>query len=225
MSGRVVDAVQACASSVVLVLRDGRHGGAVSLIADPTDTVRVAAVRVLGADVFAPHVLLGRETAAGDLEAARAAMAAFVPGSEASVTTSWTYWGLCDVVRSIDPRGGKDMAVARPDAEWVRTVTWPLLAHRLALVAALAVPDPAGVLTRELSARVSDVARGFAWAVRRRDWLQAAGVGRWLTVLGGEPGSLGLDAGLEFVRHLGADADARVALHLQAARLIREVRR
>ncbi|TDV53933.1 hypothetical protein [Actinophytocola oryzae] len=224
-SGRVTDAVQECASAVVSVLRDGHHGRAVQLIADPTDTVRVAAVRVLGADVLAPHALLGHETAAGDLEAARAAVAAFAPGPTAPVTTFWTYWGLCDAVRSIEPLGRREAPVARPDAAWVRDVPWPELAHRLALLAALATPGSGDALTRELSTRVSDVARGFAWAVRRRDWLQAAGVGRWLTLLDGVPRSLSLDTGLEFVRHLGADADARVDLHVQAARMIREAHR
>lgn len=69
-----------------------------------------------------------------------------------------------------------------------------------------------------------DVARGFVRAVRRRDWLQAAGAGRWLSVIDGVPDTLGLDTGLEFVEQM-AQADARVGLHVHAARHIRaEVR-
>jgi hypothetical protein len=193
----------------------------VPLVADPADAGQVAAVRVLGADVLAPHTLLGRATAACDVEAARAALAAHAPEPGASAATSWTYWGLCDAVCSIDPAAGRGAVVAEPDACWARTVPWPVLAHRVAGLAALAVPGAGHALARALSARVTDVARGFAWAVRRRDWLQAAGVGRWLAVLPGEPASLGLDAGLRFVRHLGAGADARVDLHVEAALLIR----
>lgn len=63
------------------------------------------------------------------------------------------------------------------------------------------------------------MARGFVRAVRRRDWLQAAGAGRWLAVLDGVPDSLGLGAGLEFVEHM-AGGDPRVVLHVRAAQLM-----
>ncbi len=67
--------------------------------------------------------------------------------------------------------------------------------------------------------RPVDVARGFVRAVRRRDWQQAAGAGRWLTLLDGVPDTLGLEAGLDFVRLMGG-GDPRVALQLEAARLM-----
>jgi hypothetical protein len=68
--------------------------------------------------------------------------------------------------------------------------------------------------------RPVDVARGFVRAVRRRDWLQAAGAGRWLVLLDGVPQTLGLDTGLEFVAQMGGE-DARVALQVEAAQLMR----
>jgi hypothetical protein len=65
-----------------------------------------------------------------------------------------------------------------------------------------------------------DLARGFVRAVRRRDWPQAAGAGRWLTLLDGVPDTLGLEPGLRFVAQM-AGAEPRVTLHLEAARLLR----
>lgn len=79
-------------------------------------------------------------------------------------------------------------------------------------------------MTRAARSRPVDVARGFVRAVRRRDWLQAAGAGRWLVLLDGVPDTLGLEAGLAFVAQMGCD-DPRVALQVEAARLMRtEVR-
>lgn len=214
------EAVQDCASAVVSVLKGGHHGGvleqAVGAVAP--NPVWVGAVRVLGADVLVPQILAGRAPTSGDVHIVRAAVAEFVPGPQASAATLWTYWGLCEALRATG--SGMPGAVAQPDTGWVRAMTWPELTHRLAQLAALAVPNPNRALFAEISGRMPDVARGFARAVRRRDWRQAAGAGRWLTLLGGFPPSLGLEAGLEFVEHMGS-GDARVELHVQAARLIR----
>ncbi|MGR7003317.1 hypothetical protein ACU686_43955 [Yinghuangia aomiensis] len=85
--------------------------------------------------------------------------------------------------------------------------------------AALAVPGLADRLAAGLAPRVDDLSRGFVRAVRRRDWLQAAGVGRWLARLPDVPETLGLDTGLVFVGRLGA-ADPRVDLHVAAAQRV-----
>lgn len=56
--------------------------------------------------------------------------------------------------------------------------------------------------------------------MRRRDWQQAAGAGRWLTLLDGVPDTLGLESGLDFVELMGG-SDPRVALQVEAARAMR----
>jgi hypothetical protein len=75
-------------------------------------------------------------------------------------------------------------------------------------------------VARAARSRPVDVARGFVRAVRRRDWQQAAGAGRWLTLLDGVPDTLGLDGGLDFVELMGG-SDPRVALQVAAARAMR----
>lgn len=107
-----------------------------------------------------------------------------------------------------------------PDIAWLEQAGWQALTHQLSVLAPLAVPAASSAVNRAAGRRTVDVARGFVRAVRRRDWLQAAGAGRWLATLDGVPDTLGLDAGLDFVQ-LMAGQDPRVALHLRAARLIR----
>ncbi|WEH35839.1 hypothetical protein PZB75_22270 [Streptomyces sp. AM 4-1-1] len=107
-----------------------------------------------------------------------------------------------------------------PDVGWLEEAPWQSLTHQLSILAPLAVPGGASAVQRAADRRSVDVARGFVRAVRRRDWLQAAGAGRWLTVLHSVPDTLGLDTGLEFVQLMGGQ-DPRVALHLRAAGLIR----
>ncbi|MBH0245606.1 hypothetical protein I3W98_26440, partial [Streptomyces cavourensis] len=61
------------------------------------------------------------------------------------------------------------------------------------------------------------------WEGRSAPPLQAAGAGRWLTATGGEPATLGLERGLDFVELMGGH-DPRVTLHVRAARLMAEAR-
>jgi hypothetical protein len=191
------------------------------------DPVLLGAVRVLGADVFAAQAFLGVPPAPRDLELVRTAVA-LAPAPHAPLSVTWMHWGLCAALRDADPRTRTGVPpVAQPDAQWAAVLPWPALTHRMAQIAALATPAMGQngrmidcALTRQVSGRVTGLARGFARAVRRRDWPQAAGVARWLSLLGGTPCSLGLAAGLDYVERLGGTDDARVRLHIQAARML-----
>ncbi|MCF6523356.1 hypothetical protein HOY81_09655 [Streptomyces sp. JJ36] len=110
-------------------------------------------------------------------------------------------------------------ASGQPDADWVAREPWQRMTHHLAHLASLAVPGIDSALRTAVAARPVDLARGFVRAVRRRDWLQAAGAGRWLALTPGVPSSVGLGAGLDFVEHMAAE-DARVVLQTRAARLL-----
>ncbi|WP_030890941.1 MULTISPECIES: hypothetical protein [Streptomyces] len=120
-------------------------------------------------------------------------------------------------VAGIGPAGA---GPAEPDVTWLTEAPWQRLTHQLAVLAALAVPGTDSGVARVAHGRPVDLARGFVRAVRRRDWLQAAAAGRWLALVDGVPDTLGLESGLEFVQHMGG-SDARVALHVGAARLMR----
>jgi hypothetical protein len=151
-----------------------------------------------------------------DESVVRKALAAYPPKPGASEVSVWSYLGLVEASRAYLPGDGGWPAEPRAGADWVRGDPWPQLAHRASQLAALCLPGLAPALAEALGNRTDDLARGFVRAVRRRDWLQAAGLGRWLSRMPAVPGSLGLDSGLVFVRRMSA-GDPRVALHLTAA--------
>ncbi|MFI0717667.1 hypothetical protein [Streptomyces sp. NPDC021224] len=216
-------AVADVANGVALAL-DGEGGSyALSALLAQDDRVALAAIRVLGADVLAPYAL-GPDPARGggdapDARLVREALAAYPPGADASDVSWWSYRGLAEASRAYLPAAADVLtdAAGGGDDVWVRTDPWPKLAHRAAQLAALSLPSLAPALASGLAARTDDLARGFVRAVRRRDWLQASGIGRWLVRAPDVPGSLGLDAGLVYV-HRMSGGDPRVALHTTAAR-------
>lgn len=208
------------AAGVALALRGGGDPSAVSGVLHPDNPFAPAAVRVLGADVLAPYAMAHRPTAAdtGDArtQTVRMALVGYPPTEGASAVSVWTYGGLAEAAHRFLPYDGGWPPVPQADAAWIATDPWPRLTHRVSQLAALAVPGLADGLAERLAERTDDLSRGFVRAVRRRDWLQAAGVGRWLARLPDVPPTLGLDAGLVFVGALGA-ADPRVDLHVAAA--------
>jgi hypothetical protein len=214
-SSPLAGAVQELASQVVSALHSGDHrgvpGSVVSAVGLGGDAV-LAAVRVLGADTLLPSVLLGRPAGPGDWAVFEQAVSAFPPTAAAGPVSVWSHWAMR---RALGEDG------AEPGTQWLDEVSWQALTRQLASLAALAVPGDACGVTRVAAGRPVDVARGFVRAVRRRDWLQAAGAGRWLSLIDGVPATLGLAEGLEFV-NLMAGGDPRVALQLEAARLLRE---
>lgn len=218
----LTDAVRELATHVVSALTSGDHSpvpaGPAVTIGD--DDLGLAAVRVVGADVLLPNVLHRTPPAPVDLAVCEKAVLAYPPGPDASATSRWGHWAMTRTLRDLGAPAVVSPDDTEPDADWLDDLPWQALTHQLALLAALAVPDADSPVARAAARRTLDVARGFVRAVRRRGWLQAAGAGRWLAALDDVPDTLGLDAGLEFVAHMGGD-DPRVALHLHAARHLR----
>ncbi|MET7457935.1 hypothetical protein ABZT03_40015 [Streptomyces sp. NPDC005574] len=229
------------AAGVVSALRGGDHvpvaGRAV--VDDSSAGFLTAAVRVLGADLLLPDVLFHTSPDAGELAVFRKAVEAFPPGPDATPAVRWSHWAMARALRRfepsfphephapgrpsdpsgpLDPLDGEEGA--EPCAAWLDAADWRSLTHQLAVLAALAVPGEDSAVARAARGRPIDVARGFVRAVRRRDWQQAAGAGRWLTQLDGVPDTLGLGTGLDFVELMGG-TDPRVTLQVQAARILR----
>ncbi|MFS8198002.1 hypothetical protein ACLVWQ_04880 [Streptomyces sp. CWNU-52B] len=225
---RLAGAVQGLSSELVSALRSGgqfRLAGTVSG-SDGTEVpadLALAAVRVMGADAVLPSVLRRTPLEADDLGVFSRTVHAYPPPADAAPTSAWSHWAMTRALRRLDaslddtPEPDHD---GQPTAAWLDDASWQSLTHQLAVLAPLAVPGEDCAVARAARGRPVDVARGFVRAVRRRDWLQAAGAGRWLVLLDGVPDTLGLEAGLDFVALMGAD-DSRVALQIQAARLMR----
>ncbi|OUD04404.1 hypothetical protein [Streptomyces swartbergensis] len=214
-------AVQDLASGVVSALRSGDHARAAAPMAAAGEAggLALAAVRVLGADALLPSTLHGAPPLPDELAVFRKAVEAYPPGAGAAPTVVWSHWAMRRMLRRLDP-GHADGPDEEPDASWLEGTTWQVLTHQLAVLAALALPGEDCAVARAAGHRPVDVARGFVRAVRRRDWRQAAGAGRWLTLLEGVPQTLGLENGLDFVELMGGQ-DPLVALQVRAARLTR----
>ncbi|MEU0742630.1 hypothetical protein [Streptomyces sp. NPDC006134] len=218
-------AVQELATGVASALRGGGHRRMTgdALVAGTEEGIAVAAVRVLGADLLLPHLLFRTPPAPEDLAAFREAVGSYPPRAGVAPTVQWSHWAMRRTLRrlTVSPGGpDADARDAEPDAVWLDDATWQTLTHQLSVLAPLAVPGEDCAVARAARRRPVDVARGFVRAVRRRDWRQAAGAGRWLSLLDGVPDTLGLEAGLDFVELMGG-GDPRVVLQVRAARLMR----
>ncbi|MFE5895071.1 hypothetical protein ACFQ6E_40015 [Streptomyces sp. NPDC056462] len=218
-------AVQDIASDVVSALRGGDHVrmSGTGAVDDPEGQFALAAVRVVGADLLLPHVLFPTPPAPDLLTVFRQTVEAFPPRADAAPTVRWSHWAMRRTLLRLDtpPTGASaGDGDTEPDVAWLDAATWQVLTHQLAVLAPLAVPGEDNAVVRAARGRPVDLARGFVRAVRRRDWQQAAGAGRWLTLVDGVPETLGLEAGLDFVELMGG-ADPRVALQVQAARVMR----
>ncbi|MFI1720598.1 hypothetical protein [Streptomyces sp. NPDC020489] len=221
-------AVQDLASSVVSALRGGGHAPSAAAAAGASlgDDLTFAAARVLGADLLLPGILRRTTPPQEHLAVIRRTLALFPPRPQAAPTVQWSHWAMRRSLRLAGdaPTTTGSWATGpeepEPDTAWIDGVPWPQLTHQLAVLAPLALPGEGCAVARVARARPLDVSRGFVRAVRRRDWQQAAGAGRWLATLDDVPHTLGLDKGLDFVE-LMSDGDPRVLLQVQAARLMR----
>ncbi|MFF1920618.1 hypothetical protein ACFVW8_08575 [Streptomyces sp. NPDC058221] len=228
-SSPLAGAVHDLATEVVLALRSGDHLATVCGAAgiDEENRTGIAAVRVIGADLLLPSVLHGHHPHPGDIAVLHRAVREFPPRPDASDATAWSHWGMMSALGRTAPAttpGQPPVAAnGEPDAAWLEGAPWQAFTHQLSVLAPLAVPAASSAVHRAAAHRVVDLSRGFVRAVRRRNWLQAAGAGRWLAALDGRPDSLGLDRGLDFVELMGGP-DPRVALHVRAARLMAEGR-
>ncbi|MEU0586648.1 hypothetical protein [Streptomyces sp. NPDC006132] len=216
-------AVRDLASGVVSALRSGDHARATApgVVDGEAEGLAVAAVRVLGADALLPSTLLHAPPLPDELAVFRKAVEAYPPRADAAPTVIWSHWAMRRTLRRLDPTFLDGPAHGpEPDADGFARASWQSLTHQLAILAPLALPGEDSAVARVAGRRPLDLARGFVRAVRRRDWRQAAGAGRWLTLLDGVPDTLGLDTGLDFVELMGGE-DPLVALQVRAARLTR----
>ena len=219
-STRLQAAVQDLASGVVSALRGGGHAHVVPPVGTDGEAgdLALAAVRVLGADALLPGLLSRTAPDPAELAVFRKAVEAYPPRADAAPTVRLSHWAMARTLRRADPSSAEPPD--EPDTAWLDGATWQVLTHQLAVLAPLALPGEDCAVSRLAAGRPVDVARGFVRAVRRRDWRQAAGAGRWLTLLPGVPDTVGLESGLDFVELMGGQ-DPLVALQVQAARRMR----
>ncbi|MFC9971171.1 hypothetical protein ACFVH6_09770 [Spirillospora sp. NPDC127200] len=208
------------------------------LLPDADAAPGLAAVRVLGADTLAAHVMGRLPLAPADRRLLERAQAAFPLRAESTIVDHWLHWGLERVQAQVTATGshtdgpvtavpppaspppdGARPIIAAPDSDWLNEPPWPVMTQHLAHLASLAWPGTDAALVQTLTRRRHDLALGFVRAFMRRDWLQAAGAARWLALLGQPPPALRLTSSIDLLLQAAHD-DPRARLHLHFARLL-----
>lgn len=227
--GRVVgtsiaDAAVAVARRVLDALRsDGDVGLAAHLDSWSDSTAALGAVRLVGADVFAPRLLLGRPPEVADVEVVAESFRVFPPVAEPVTheqrVTAWRDWGL---LRATDAAWlPPPWADADPVLGSARD--WPRWSVRAAQLSPLALPGIGGPVVEAVHRDASALARGAVRAALRRDHATTARLVRWIALVTRSGVRLPLEPVLllDHVR-LHAGAEPRLLLDLAIARRLLE---
>jgi hypothetical protein len=226
------------------VLSALRGTGDTALVARHIDSASdtltaLAAVRVIGADTFCPHILTGvpfhREDAATVARSFEAfPLTATGPAASAEErTAAWRDWATAQLLCRVGWDDGHHMDAAQPedDESLADTADWQRWCVRMAQLAPLAQPGLDGPVHDAARGAALPLSRGVTRCVLRRDFPTAVRLIRWLAWLDHQGVGLPLDPRLaaEHVRLLAGGSprmalDLAVACHLLEGRLTEDTR-
>ncbi|MGY1452327.1 hypothetical protein [Streptomyces sp. SS8] len=192
-------AVESLADRVLGALRGAGDTAVVASQVDeaPDPKVALAAVRVLGPDVFAPALLAGVPFGSGDARAVAESLRIFPPAPDATPEAAWRDW---TTVRLLARYGGGSpgetltdtpgdtpadnpedtLGVREPAPPGGAGSSWRELSLSMAQLSPLALPNLDGPVHEAALDRPRDLSRGAARAMLRRDYPTAARLARWL---------------------------------------------
>ncbi|SPE57510.1 hypothetical protein SNS2_3181 [Streptomyces netropsis] len=190
----------------------------------PDPMTSFAAVRVIGADTFAPQALAG---APFDAEGAAVVARSFemlpLPGAGRSGrqderTMAWRDWATAQFLARFGGTSAPGVNAAPPQDGLADTVNWQRWSVRMAQLATLAAPGLDGPVHEAVRNAALPLCQGVTRSVLRRDFPTAVRLARWLAWLHREGVALPLDpvAVTEHVRLLGGGGP-RAALDLAIA--------
>lgn len=202
----------------------------------------LAAVRVLGPDVFAPAVLVSASFDADDREVVAEALRVFPPAPEDAPETACLGWATATLLTRFGgetvavpdmaqcvPVDGADGAPAAPDAadtaadaagDPAGEARWRAWSLAMARLAPLALPGMPGAANEQARGRTLALNRGVVRSMLRRDYPTAARLARWAALARHRDLPQALDV-TRVVTHLelcGADG-TRTLLNTAIARL------
>jgi hypothetical protein len=192
-------AVESLANRVLGALRGAGDAAVVAAQVEdaPDPKAALAAVRVLGPDVFAPALLAGGTFEPADARAVADSFRIFPPDPGAAPDAAWRDWTTVRLLaRFGDPLGASPggapedtLGVSEPAAFEEETdpdgpdgpvPSWRARSLRLAGLHPLALPDVDGPVHEAALRRLRDLSRGTSRAMLRRDYPTAARLARWL---------------------------------------------
>lgn len=201
----------------------------------PADTPALAAVRVLGPDLFAPALFCRQPLPQPDRDTLGAALRVFPPRPGDSTEARWRDRTTAALLargaagdRGAVPYAGEESERASiaevvevaglvEDAEDTE-LSWQERSQRMARLAPLALPEVDGPYQQRACLHVRALSRGTARSLMRRDYPTAARLVRWLALARSRGASPALDVPtvLDHLRLWGAPS-ARTALDLAIA--------
>ncbi|GAA1166415.1 hypothetical protein F4556_001284 [Kitasatospora gansuensis] len=188
-------------------------GGRAVALTDPTSTAELAALRVLGPDLFAAQLLTGAPLESVTTASLAAALLAFPPDPAEPVGQDALVVAWLDHVSGFLAGRAAPQPAQPPDPEH-----WQRWSVRMAQLAPLALPGLDGPVHRAVRHRPLALARGATRAMLRRDHRTALRLTRWLAWLG-TPVPLELPPLLDRLRLVG-DGSRRTELELAITGLL-----
>ncbi|MFD8751792.1 hypothetical protein ACFV0O_12540 [Kitasatospora sp. NPDC059577] len=219
-------AVERVAGRTLDALRGG--GGAAALATPDTAVPRplLAAVRVLGADLFAPQLLTGAEpdgpTAALLAEARRTFPSPAPASPDAAQAIAWQDWAA-EQVLARTPYADTAPAPTPAPPPGPAELGWQTWSVRMAQLSVLALPGLDGPVHDAARTNLLDLSRGTARAMLRRDFTTAVRLARWLAWADAadRPPHLEVEPILDRIRLVGIGA-VRTRLELAVAEALSE---
>ncbi|MBT2384269.1 hypothetical protein [Streptomyces sp. ISL-11] len=232
MSSRA-DFAAAADQLAIRVLGALRGTGGTPLVARHIDSApdalaALAAIRMIGADTFVSHVLVGTPFHADDAAAVARSFDAF-PSPDAGPsahpedrTVAWRDWATAQLLARLAGNPAAAASAHRPppaDGGLADPTHWQSWSVHMAQLATLATPGLDGPVHEAARGAALPLCRGVTRCVLRRDFPTAVRIARWLAWLHHQGVTLPLDVApvLEHVRLLGGGASPRTALDLAVA--------
>ncbi|MCC8247879.1 hypothetical protein [Saccharothrix luteola] len=215
------------AGRVLGALRGGGGADLADFLDSCADTTAgLGAVRLVGADVFLPHVVLDHPLTDRDAEVVAASFTVFppvtAPVANEQRVMAWHDWSTVRLLA----RFTGDAPVTTPDDPAVvlgPAEDWPRWSVVVAQLSALAHPGATGPVVDAVAARPLALCRGVVRTVLRRDFATASRLTRWVALVHAGGARLPVDPVL-LVEHVGSrlGAEPRRLLDLAVARHLLE---
>lgn len=188
----------------------------------------LAAIRVVGADAFAPYLLADAVLHPQDAAAVTQSFALFPPpvntpdpppaGAAEPWVVAWRDWAMAALLARLTDAGPGGVLAPRPAGAPEPDTGWQRWSVRMGQLSPLALPGLEGPVHSAARAAPLALARGATRAVLRRDFPTAARITRWLALLGAEGVPLPLDP-VPLLEHLRLHGGGpRLALDVAIAR-------